>query len=213
MTRTHSFIPFHIPSIGDEEIHEVEATLRSGWLTTGPRTAQFEKEFGAYVGTPHAIAVNSGTAGLHVALAALGIGDGDEVITSPLTFCSTVHTILHVGAKPVLADVGSDGNIDPDELAKAITSRTRAIIPMHLAGLPCEMKAIWGLAHRHGLIVIQDATHAAGSNYEGRPIGAAPPAGDDGSEAVGFTFAATKKLTNRERGQGTTPREYLAAPI
>ena len=102
--RDRTFISYHVPSIGEEEIREVEATLRSGWLTTGPRTAQFEKEFASYVGSPHAIAVNSGTAGLHVALAALGIGEGDEVITTPLTFCSTVHTILHVGAKPVLAD-------------------------------------------------------------------------------------------------------------
>src|SRR4029077_7174022 len=135
--RTCPFIPFHVPSIGEEEIKEVEATLRSGWLTTGPRATQFEREFGEYVGAPHAVAVNSATAGLHVALAALGIGEGDEVITTPLTFCSTVHTILHVGAKPVLADVNSDGNIDPDEIAKAITNRTRAIVPVHLAGLPC----------------------------------------------------------------------------
>ena len=110
----YPFIPFHVPSIGDEEVREVEATLRSGWLTTGPRTTQFEKEFGAYVGAPYAIAVNSCTAALHVALAALGIGEGDEVITTPLTFCSTVITILHVGATPVLADIGPDGNIDPD---------------------------------------------------------------------------------------------------
>src|SRR6201993_228503 len=110
------FIPFHLPSIGEEEVQEVEATLRSGWLTTGPRTAQFEKEFAAYVRAPFALAVNSCTAGLHVALAALGIGRGDEVITTPLTFCSTVHTILHVGAKPVLADIGTDGNIDPESI-------------------------------------------------------------------------------------------------
>ncbi len=163
--RDRTFISYHVPSIGEEEIREVEATLRSGWLTTGPRTAQFEKEFASYVGSPHAIAVNSGTAGLHVALAALGIGEGDEVITTPLTFCSTVHTILHVGAKPVLADVGPDGNIDPDEIAKAITSRTRAIVPVHLAGLPCDMRTIWALARRHGLFVIEDAAHAAGSQW------------------------------------------------
>src|SRR5579862_3620627 len=113
----HLFIPFHLPSIGDEEVREVEATLRSGWLTTGPRTTQFEKEFAAYVRSSHAVAVSSCTAGLHVALAALGVGKGDEVITTPLTFCSTIHTILHVGAKPVLAYIGPDGNIDPTEIA------------------------------------------------------------------------------------------------
>src|SRR3974390_606332 len=110
---TQPFIPFHLPSIGDEEIREMEATLRSGWLTVGPRTMQFEQDFGAYTGANHALALSSCTAGLHVALAALGVGPGDEVITTPLTFCSTVHAILHLGATPVLADVGPDGNIDP----------------------------------------------------------------------------------------------------
>ena len=148
MTRTHPFIPFHVPSIGDEETREVEATLRSGWLTTGPRTAQFEKEFSAYVRASHAIAVSSCTAGLHLALAALGIGKGDEVITTPLTFCATAHAILHVGARPVLADIGADGNIDPEEIAQAVTPRTRAIIPVHFSGLPCDMKAIWKLARK-----------------------------------------------------------------
>ena len=108
-----TFIPFNLPSIGEEEIEEVVATLRSGWLTTGPRTAQFEQEFAAYVQAPYALAVNSCTAGLHLALAALNIGPGDEVITTPLTFCATVNTILHVGATPVLADIGPDGSIDP----------------------------------------------------------------------------------------------------
>jgi dTDP-4-amino-4,6-dideoxygalactose transaminase len=205
----HPFIPFHIPSIGDDEVREVEATLRSGWLTTGPRTAQFEKEFSAYVGAPYAIAVNSCTAGLHVALAALGVGKGDEVITTPLTFCSTLHTILHVGAKPVLADIGPDGNIDPDEVAHAITPRTRAIIPVHLAGLPCEMKAIWELARHHGLFVIEDAAHAAGTHYEGCPVGMATASGD-ASDAVAFSFYATKNMTTGEGGMVTTPRESLA---
>jgi dTDP-4-amino-4,6-dideoxygalactose transaminase len=205
-----SFIPFHTPSIGEEEVREVEATLRSGWLTTGPRTAQFEKEFSAYTGAPYANAVNSCTAGLHVALAALGIGNGDEVITTPLTFCSTVHTILHVGAKPVLADIGPDGNIDPQQIAQAITPRTRAIIPVHLAGLPCEMKAIWELARRHGLFVIEDAAHAAGTFYEGRPVGMAAADGD-ASDAVAFSFYATKNMTTGEGGMVTTQRESMAA--
>src|SRR5437879_314979 len=146
-----STIPFHVPSIGPEELGEVERALRSGWLTTGPRTAQFEQEFKQYVDSPFAVAVNSGTAGLHLALAALGIGSGDEVITTPLTFCATVHTILQVGARPVLADIGEDGNIDPQEIAAAITPRTRAIIPVHFAGLPCDMSAIWAFARHQGL--------------------------------------------------------------
>jgi len=208
---TYPTIPFHLPSIGDEEVREVEATLRSGWLTTGPRTAQFEREFSNYVQAPHAVAVNSCTAGLHVALAALRIGKGDEVITTPLTFCSTVHTILQVGAKPVLADVGPDGNIDPDEIAKAITPRTRAIVPVHLAGLPCDMNAIWELAERHGLYVIEDAAHAAGSHYQGRPIGAASNANGRASDAVVFSFYATKNMTTGEGGMITTASQALAA--
>src|SRR6516225_6032508 len=157
---TESFIRFHRPSIGEEEITEVVETLRSGWLTTGPRVARFERDFRESTGAPFAIAVNSATAGLHLALASLGIGPGDEVITTPMTFCATVQAILHVGAAPVLADIGSDGNIDPEEIAKRITARTRAIIPVHMAGLPCEMKDIWALARHEGIHVIEDAAHA-----------------------------------------------------
>ena len=210
--QTRPFIPFHKPSIGDEEVRAVEETLRSGWLTTGPRAAQFEQDFSSYVHAPHAVAVNSCTAGLHVALAALGIGKGDEVITTPLTFCSTVHTILQVNARPVLADVGPDGNIDPEEIAKAITPRTRAILAVHLAGLPCDMKAIWDLAHRHGLFVVEDAAHAVGSHYQGRPIGmAGAERGSDASDAVVFSFYPTKNMTTGEGGMITTPRESLAS--
>src|SRR5579863_3402988 len=210
--QTHLSIPFHIPSIGDEEVRAVEETLRSGWLTTGPRAAQFEQEFGGYVGAPHAVAVNSCTAGLHLALAALSVGKGDEVITTPLTFCSTVHTILQVNARPVLADVGPDGNIDPREIAKAIGPRTRAIVAVHLAGLPCDMNAIWGLASRHGLFVVEDAAHAAGSRYQGRPIGMAEAErGPGASDAVVFSFYLTKNMSMVEGGMITTPREGLAA--
>jgi len=208
------FIPFHRPSIGDDEIDEVVAALRSGWLTTGPRTAQFEKEFGQYVGSQNAIAVNSCTAGLHLALAALGIGKGDEVITTPLTFCSTVHTILQVGARPVLADVAADGNIDPAEIEKAVTSRTRAIVPVHFSGLPCHMRAIRALARRYGLFVVEDAAHAAGAHYEGHPIGMAPSSEDaPGSDAVALRSYATKNMTTGEGGMITTSRESLAAKI
>ena len=204
------FIHFHRPSIGEEEINEVVETLRSGWLTTGPRAARFERDFREYTGAPHAVAVNSATAGLHLALAGLGIGPGDEVITTPMTFCATVQTILHVGATPVLADIGWDGNIDPEEIAKRITSRTRAIIPVHMAGLPCDMTSIWELARRRGIHVIEDAAHAAGARYEGRPIGAGPTATADASDAVAFSFYATKNLTTGEGGMITTHRPALA---
>jgi dTDP-4-amino-4,6-dideoxygalactose transaminase len=206
-------IPFHRPTIGEEEIEEVVATLRSGWLTTGPRTAQFEQEFRCYVGSPEALAVNSCTAGLHLALAALKIGPGDEVITAPLTFCATVNTIFHVGATPILADIGADGNIDAACIANRITDHTRAIIPVHLAGLPCDMKRIWELARRNGLRVIEDAAHAIGTYYEGTPIGGADPATGTSSDAVAYSFYATKNLTTGEGGMVTTHDEELAAAM
>src|SRR5262249_28473217 len=152
-----SFIPFNVPMIGKEEIEEVVDTLQSGWLTTGPKTAKFEREFQEYVKAPYALAVNSATSGLHLALGALGIGPGDEVITTPLTFCSTVNTILHVGATPVLADIREDGNIDPDSIMSKLTDRTRAIVPVHIAGLPCDMDSIWRIARDKQLYVIEDA--------------------------------------------------------
>jgi dTDP-4-amino-4,6-dideoxygalactose transaminase len=205
-----TFIPFHRPSIGEEEISEVVDTLRSGWLTTGPRTARFEQEFREYVGASHAAAVNSATAALHLALAAMNIGPGDEVITTPMTFCATVQAILHVGATPVLADIGADGNIDPEEIARRITARTRAVMPVHLAGLPCAMNAIHALARQHGLYVIEDAAHAAGAWYQGRPIGACPVDSASCSDAVAFSFYATKNLTTGEGGMLTTGRSDVA---
>ena len=197
-------IPFHRPSIGREEIDEVVRTLESGWLTTGPRTAQFEQEFRDYVKAPHAQAVNSGTSGLHLALVALNLGKGMEVITTPLTFCSTVNVILHTGATPVLADIGPDGNIDPASVAARITERTRAIIPVHIAGLPCDMDAIWALAQQYGIRVIEDCAHAAGSYYHGSPIGARNGVSGHCSEASVFSFYATKNLTTGEGGMVTT---------
>lgn len=199
------FIPFHRASIGQEEIDEVTATLRSGWLTTGPRTKQFEEEFAAYCGVPHALAVNSCTAGLHLALAALGVGPGDEVITSPMTFCSTVHVIIHTGATPVLADVGPDGNIDPQSIEERITPRTRVLLPVHLAGLPCQMEKIWQLAGKYGLQVVEDAAHAVGARIGQRRIG-----GDSRSAAVAFSFYATKNITTAEGGMVTTFDSALA---
>ena len=204
-----TLIPFHQPSIGKEEIGEVVDTLRSGWLTTGPRTERFEREFRDYVGAQHAVALNSATAALHLALAALNIGPGDEVITSPMTFCSTVQAILHTGASPVLADIGQDGNIDPAEIARRITRRTRAIVPVHLAGLPCHMDEIHTLARQFGLGVVEDAAHAVGAQYKGRLIGATPQ-GAMACHAVAFSFYATKNLTTAEGGMLTTGWAELA---
>lgn len=206
-------VPYHKPSVGREEIEEVVSTLESGWLTTGPRTQQFEKEFREYVMTPHALAVNSCTAGLHLALAALNIGPGDEVITTPLTFCATVNVIMHVGATPVLADVGMDGNIDPASVESKITERTRAIIPVHLAGLPVNMNAIWDIARRNRLHVIEDCAHAIGAKYQGFQIGAGNPNTGYYSDACAYSFYATKNLTTGEGGMVTTHDETLAATM
>ena len=203
-------VPFSLPSIGEEEISEVVETLRSGWLTTGPRTARFEREFKTYVGTQHALAVNSGTAALHLPLAALGIGRGDEVITTPLTFCATVNVIMQVGATPVLADVGTDGNISPESIAERIGSKTRAVIPVHLGGLPCEMDSIGALAREHGLHVVEDAAHALGARYRGRPIGSTESDPEAASDAVAFSFYATKNATTGEGGMVTSHVEAVA---
>jgi dTDP-4-amino-4,6-dideoxygalactose transaminase len=202
-----AYIPFNRPEIGEEEIGEVVDTLRSGWLTTGARTHRFENDFRAYTGARHALAVSSGTAALHLPLAALNIGPGDEVITTPLTFCSTVATIIHSGATPVLADVDEHGNIHPKSIAERITARTRAIMPVHLGGYPCAMDAIWNLARKHKLAVIEDAAHASGTLYQGEHLG--NPASSL-SDAVAFSFYATKNITTGEGGMLTTNNPDLA---
>lgn len=203
------FIPFHRPEIGEEEIDAVVCTLRSGWLTTGVRTEQFQNEFQSYIEARHVLAVNSGTAALHLALAGLQIGPGDEVITTPLTFCATVNVILHVGATPVLADIQPNGNIDPQSVADRITARTRAIIPVHFAGAPCDMDAIWSLARKHELFVVEDAAHAAGTHYGGHHVGAdCFP-----SDATAFSFYATKNITTGEGGMIVSKQDDLALRI
>lgn len=203
----HSYIPFHRPEIDCAEIDAVTNTLRSGWLTTGARTAQFEKEFRDYIGAKNALALSSGTAALHVALAALGIGPGDEVITTPLTFCATVTAIMHVGARPVLADIGPDGNIDPVCIEQRVSARTRAVIPVHFAGAPCQMDQIWSIAKKYSLFVIEDAAHAAGTFYRDKHVGAQSLA----SDAVAFSFYATKNMTTGEGGMITANSEALLA--
>ena len=147
-------------------------TLRSGWIGTGPRTERFERAFAEYTGSPHAVAVSSGTAALHLALLALDVGPGDEVITTPMTFCATTNAIVATGARPVLAEVDpATGNIDPEAVERAITARTTAILPVHYGGRPCRMDALESLAAEHGLLLIEDAAHAVGASWRGRPAG------------------------------------------
>src|SRR5947207_10307177 len=149
------FIIFGAPKIEREEIEEVVRCLESGWIGTGPRVAQFEAEFAAYKQVRHAAAVGSCTVALQLSVRAAGIGPGDEVITTPLTFCATVNAIVHVGATPVLADVGRDGNIDPASVEARITARTKAIIPVHLGGLACDLGSLWQIARRYRLRIIE----------------------------------------------------------
>lgn len=193
-------VPFSPPAVGAEEIAEVIATLESGWLSTGPRVSRFEAAFAAYVQAPHALALNSCTAGLHLALLASGIGPGDEVITSPMTFCATANVIVHVGATPVFADVDpATGNLDPEAAAAAVTARTRAIIPVHYAGRPAEVNAFAALALRHGLVTIEDAAHCVEGVAAGRKIGST-------ADFTCFSFYATKNITTGEGGMVTSRR-------
>jgi dTDP-4-amino-4,6-dideoxygalactose transaminase len=197
-------VPLHKSWIEKEEEAEVLETLRSGWLTRGPRTQAFERSFADYVGCRHAIGVNSGTAALHLALASLGIGEGDEVVTTPITFAATGNVIVLQRAHPVFADVEADTlNIDPAEVAARITAKTRAILPVHLFGHPCEMDAIMALARARQLAVIEDAAHAIEARYRGRPIGAI-------GDLTAFSFYATKNITTGEGGMVTTNDDGLA---
>src|SRR5215470_9335945 len=161
-----TFLVFGAPLIEETEIAEVVASLRSGWLGTGPKVAQFERNFAKYLGVDHTVAVNSGTAALHLSMVALGLGPGDEVITTALTFCATVNAIVHAGATPVLVDVDpATMNMDPDQVRARLTPRTRAILPVHFAGRPCDMNAISEIASSRGLTVIEDCAHAIETEY------------------------------------------------
>jgi dTDP-4-amino-4,6-dideoxygalactose transaminase len=201
------FLPFSPPFIGDEEIAEVVASLRSGWLTTGPRVRAFEERFAEFVGAPAAVALNSATAAMHVALAVLGIGPGDEVITTTMTFCSTAHVIEHLGARPVLVDVEPDTlNIDPERVRAAITPRSRAILPVHLYGHAADMEALHGIAREHGLAIVEDAAHALPARHCGRMVGSPV---DDVPNLAAFSFYATKNLTTGEGGMLTGPAPLL----
>jgi len=192
-----TFLPFSPPKIGDDEIAEVVDTLKSDWITTGPKVKRFEQEFAEFVGAPSALAVSSATDAMLVGLAALGIGAGDEVITTPMTFCSTVHVIEHLGARPVLVDVEEDTlNIDPGRVAEALNQNTRALLPVHLYGHPCEMDTLLGLAETHGLYVLEDAAHALPAKYRGHAVGTL-------GDLTAFSFYATKNLTTGEGGMLT----------
>ena len=203
----NDFLVFGSPVIGEEEIAEVEACVRSGWLGTGPRVAKFEQDFALYqhISPAQVAAVNSCTAALHVSMVAAGLEAGSEVITTPLTFCATVNAIIHAGLTPVLADVDPvTQNIDPAAIEAAITPRTRAIVPVHFAGRPCNMNAIMTIANKHNLLVIEDCAHAIETTYHGKKAGTF---GDFGC----FSFYATKNVVTGEGGMIIGRDESLIA--
>jgi dTDP-4-amino-4,6-dideoxygalactose transaminase len=199
----NSFLPFTRPSITEAEIREVSEALRSGWLTSGPRVAAFEKEFSAYVVAPFGIAVASATAGFHILLQALGIGPSHDVITPSLTWPSPINMVVNVGARPVFADIDRRTfQLDPASVEKVLTPQTKAIIPVHFAGQPCDLDALRALCERHGLILIEDAAHAVGTEYRGQRIGS------QRNPAV-FSFHAIKNLTTGEGGLITVSDDKL----
>lgn len=199
-----SFLQFSPPMIGESEIESVVQTLRSGWITTGPKTSEFETTFAKYICTSSALGLSSCTAGLHISLLALGIGSGDEVITTPMTFASSANVIELVGARTVLADVEPDTlNIDPAEIEKAITPSTKGIIAVHYAGHPVDLDSIRSIAYEHNLNLIEDAAHALSASYRGKKIGS------NSNNPVSFSFYATKNLTTGEGGMLTGRSEFL----
>ncbi len=202
-----NFLVFGSPVIEDAEIEEVISSMKSGWLGTGPKVAQFETDFAGYKGAEHAAALNSCTAALHLSLLAAGLKPGDEVITTPMTFCATVNAIIHANAVPVLADIDPVTlNIEPKEIEKKITKKTRAILPVHFAGRPCDMNAIMAMAKRHNLKVIEDCAHAIETEYKGKKAGTF---GDFGC----FSFYVTKNIVTGEGGMVLTRKEEDIARI
>ena len=194
----YDFVPFHVPDIGPEEIESVVETLRSGWLTTGPKVKRLEQDFAHHVGASHAVAVNSGTAALHLALDAIGIRENDEVIIPTMTFTATAEVIIYFKARPILVDCEPNTiNIDVEQIESKITPRTKAIIPVHMAGQPCDMAAIMEIARRYNLKVIEDAAHALPARYKGKMVGAV-------GDITCFSFYATKTITTGEGGIATT---------
>ena len=201
------FLTFGAPLIGEAEIREVVDSMRSGWLGTGPKVARFEEAFRQYIGSEHAIALNYCTAALHLSMLVAGLGPGDEVITSAMTFAATANTIIHSGATPVLADCEPEtGLIDPEQIEASVTERTRAIVPVHLYGRPCDMSAITDIAERYNLLVIEDAAHAIETVYRGRKVGTI-------GQLSCFSFYVTKNVATGEGGMVTTQDGELAAKI
>jgi dTDP-4-amino-4,6-dideoxygalactose transaminase len=201
------YLIFGSPLIEEDEINEVVDSLRSGWIGTGPKVARFEEDFKNYIGVRHAAAVSSCTAGLHLSMLVAGVGLGDEVITTPMTFGATANAIVHAGAEPVFVDVDlKTMNIDPQKIEEKITKRTKAIIPVHFAGRPCDMEAILDLAREHNLLVIDDAAHAVGAEYQGRKIGSV-------GDMTAFSFYVTKNIVTGEGGMVTTNTKELFEKI
>ena len=201
------FLPPFKPFIGEEEINEVVDTLKSDWITMGPKTLKFEELFKGHIGSKFAISLNSCTAGLHLSLASLNIGEGDEVITTPYTFAATGNVIVHQRAKPVFVDIDKETyNINVDEIENAITDKTKAIIPVHYAGHPCEMDKILKIAKDYDLYIIEDAAHALGTEYKGKKIGTI-------GDTTSFSFYATKNITTGEGGMVTTNNKKTAEKI
>ena len=187
-------LPFHKPEITEDDVRSVVETLRSGWLTTGPKVKRFEEDFARYLGCSHAVAVNSGTAALHLALDAIGIKEGDDVIVPTMTFAATAEVVLYFKANPVLVDCQPDTlNLDPRQIESTITSKTKAIIPVHMGGQPCDMEPILELARRYNLKVIEDAAHALPAAYHGKKVGTM-------GDITCFSFYATKTITTGEGG-------------
>jgi dTDP-4-amino-4,6-dideoxygalactose transaminase len=200
------FLPFVLPSISDEEINEVTQTLRSGWLTSGPKTKLFEKKFAEYNGCRHAIAVNSGSAGLHLSLIASSIKSGDEIILPALTFASTANVVTQCGARPIFADVGDDMNIKVSEIPRLINSKTKAILPVDFAGQPAALTEISAIANKHNLVIIEDAAHAVGSSYRGSKIGSVSP-------ITVFSFEQSNIMTTGDGGMICTNNDKIAEKI
>jgi dTDP-4-amino-4,6-dideoxygalactose transaminase len=201
------YLVFGSPIVDENDVEAVARTLRSCWIGTGPRVHEFQTKFAAYTEAKHAIATASCTAALHLAMVAAGIGPGDEVITTPMTFCATANAIIHAGATPVFADCERDSmNIDPDAVAAAITPRTKAILPVHFAGRPADIDALGALARKHGLLLIEDAAHAIETTFRGRKIGSI-------GDLTCFSFYVTKNMTTGEGGMVTTNNAELAAKI
>ena len=203
MNKRDEFLPYCRPYFDDDELNRVADVLKSGWWTKGSVTREFEKVFAEYVGAKYAVAVNSCTAAMHIALVAKGIGEGDEVISTPMTFCSTINTIVHTGAKPVLVDIDSKtGLIDVDKIEAAITEKTKAIVPVHYAGQSCDMDKINAIAEKHGLFVLEDCAHALSTEYKGKKIGSM-------GNACAYSFYVTKNISTAEGGMLTTDDEEL----